>query len=107
MAFPVAIVASAIPLVGGLFKKKKYVLWVWDGSKWNAAAGPSKSSTIKAAEKDYKSKGYTTVIKKSGVTPSPLITAKSDSTLEGLLPYAAIGGGAFILYFLLKKKRKR
>lgn len=103
----ISAVVGGVGLLTGLFKKKKYVLWVWDGTQWNATAGPAKSKTIKAAEKDWKSKGYTTVIKKAGVSPAPLVNAKHDSTLEGLLPYAAIGGGAFILYFLLKKRRKR
>lgn len=107
MALPVAAAVPAlIGAIGGLFKKKKYVLWVWDGTQWNAAAGPAKSSTIKAADKDWKSKGYTTVIKKAGVSPAPLATAKGDSTLEGLLPYAAIGGGAFILYLILKRRKR-
>lgn len=106
-----AIIGAAtgvVSLVSGLFKKKRYVLWTWDGTQWTAVAEGT-SKTVKKAAADYKAHGFTTVIQKAGVTPAPLTRSKhkSDLMLENLLPYAAIGGGAFILYFLLKKKRKR
>lgn len=104
MAFPVAAVVGAIPGVAGLFKKKRYVLWVWSEGAWQAVAEGT-SKTIKKADKEWKASGNKTIIKKAGVTPAPLTNERSDSTTSPWVWIAIIGGG--LLIFVLKFRRKR
>lgn len=105
MAIPAIIGAATgvVGLVSGLFKKKRYVLWIWTGTEWQAVAEGT-SKTVKNAKKDYDKQGFTTVYKKAGVTPPPLQTAKSDSTFNPI--WIVAGAVAVAIYWFFGRKRR-
>lgn len=96
-------IGAVVGAVGSIFKKKHYVLWMWNGTEWQAVM-EGHAKAVKKSEKEYKAGGYKTVIKKAGITPAPLPVQKSDTAVS--VWWFVAGGGAVILYLLFGRKRR-
>jgi len=113
---PVAIGTSILSLVGGLFKSKKhYNIYYWETAdntwKFIFEGHPDQ---IRQVETQYRNQGYITTIvrNKSGTAIPP---TKPPAGYETKAPMSAnlpmiliiVAVLAFVLLFVLKKRRKR